>query len=143
MSNVPLADWLAENNLSMYLENLEDEGYDVEVLSKMNDKELTDVMDDIEMKKGHRRKLPLALARVREEDSLAKKQLAKKQQTEAQLQDLKAKSQVAKARLENEKIGKGNMSRADKEQSAGAASESDISLPDGKRYKACDDKQNV
>jgi hypothetical protein len=99
MSDVPLAGWLAENNLSAYLTAFEEDGYDVQVLSKLNEEELSEVMDDVKMKKGHRRKLPLALEQVREHDAnnqAAERAAAQAEaDLQAELRALEAKEKVA------------------------------------------------
>ena len=98
MSDVPLADWLANNNLSEYTDAFESEGYDCEVLSKMSEEELSEVMDDVNMKKGHRRKLPLALERVREEDAAARETRALEAKEKADLRAAEANLRAMEAK---------------------------------------------
>ena len=51
----PIAIWLEENNLEVYLEGLQQEGYDdLEVLTALTDEELEDLATALNMKKGHR-----------------------------------------------------------------------------------------
>ena len=140
MSDVPLAEWLAENNLSAYLDAFEADGYDVQVLSKMNEEELSEVMDDVEMKKGHRRKLPLALEQVREHD--AKKKAAAEAESDLktelhkELRALEAKDRVASKKAELLKQNQPAQQRSvpvpvpAKRESKGA------DLPVGKEYAA-------
>lgn len=84
ISGVPLAGWLAENHLSAYLAAFEEDGYDAQVLSKSNEEESSEVMDDVKMKKGHRRKLLLALGLVRVQGEIKKARDAVQRHAETQ-----------------------------------------------------------
>ena len=99
-------EWLKNNMLHSYQQALEEEGYEeLESLTLLSEKEIDELSTSIKMKPGHRKKLPVAIKRAREEmqerEQERKREKAKQQREEEGLEELgkiEMERKLAKAR---------------------------------------------
>ena len=126
---VDFTTWLEDNKLSQYLAAFQAEGYDdLEVLIELPDEEIVEWMDQLNMKKGHRVKLPLAIKK------------AKQEQRKAQMD----KEEVEEDRIEERKLAKQERQKKaatidpGTEQTLAAADKpGEVLLPAHKKVSAC------
>ena len=128
--------WLTRNNLQNYQQALEAEGYDdLYSVSVIPEDELDELCLTLKMKPGHRRKMPMLINKLRREIE------RKDKLTEAEQQQALSRRmwEIEKEKREMEEEEEDHRSRKQQEKTGKdvqdlPASETNVSLPDGKRY---------
>ena len=155
---VDFTTWLEENKLSEYLDAFQAEGYDdLEVLIELTDEEIVELMNQLNIKKGHRVKLPLILKKAKQvaggkaEEEQRKEQRKREEEqrkeemdrADAEEERALAKKDAQEDRVEERKLAKQERQKKaaamdpGTEQSLAADKPEEVLLPAHKKVSAC------
>ena len=138
------AQWLRRNNLHSYQEALADEGYDdLESFSMISSEEIEELCATVQMKPGHRKKMPALVDRAREDfkRELEIKKHVEEAERKRRIREITAEERKEEQQMEEqeeERLRK-KRERNEKEETkrgpkdASTASQSRLPLPNGKR----------
>ena len=114
--------WLEDNSYLDYRAGLEEQGYDgLDVLADLSDDELMELAASLKMKPGHRRRLPLAVKKVKQLQRKAQmdREDAEEERVQAK-QDAKAKRALAKQDAEEDRVEERKLAKQERQKKAAA-----------------------